>query len=205
MGYPVSAKAYLARAKDALENGRPEGLFYAALELRCCIETRQAEYAEALSAYKETKIKPWNIGDTGRRIRRASYADRIALFRYNFGEGWFDSYHTPISDKLIAFAEKELGQLLHCQLVYRSPEEEWWANTKAQLIEGYRMTWLSCQGDSLVPPLWNGTTKSVHPVVLEKHDGNASLFDRLPVLPGTEFRVEIRYLDNAPNHWHCDL
>ncbi len=205
MGYPVSAKAYLERAKVALVKGDPEGLFYAAFEIRCCVETRQAEYAEALSAYQGTKIRPWKIRDTGQRIRRVSCADRISLFRYDFGEDWFDSYHTPVSNELISFAEKELGYLLHCQPKYRPPEDDWWVATRTQLIDGYRMAWLACQGDSMVPPLWNKKTRSVHPIVLEKRDSNSVLFDLLPNLPETMFQVQISYLNSAPQHWICDL
>jgi hypothetical protein len=205
MDYSVSAKGYLARARDALVGGSPEGLFYAAFELRCCIETRQAEYAEALSAYKGTKIRPWNIGDTGKRIRKASYADRIALMRYDFGKEKFESYHTPVPDRLLSFAEKELGNLLHCQTKYRSTNDQWWCDVRTQLTEGYRMAWLACQGDSLVPPLWDRKTGRVHPVVMEKNAGNAFLFERLPTLPGTEFKIEILYLTEAPSHWRCDI
>ena len=205
MDYSVSAKGYLERAKSVLLDGTPEGLFYAAFELRCCVETRQAEYAEALSAYKGTKIKPWNLGDTGKKIRKASYADRIALMRYDFGDKQFESYHTPVSDQLVSFCERELGKLLHCQPEYRSPEHDWWRAMRAQLIEGYRMAWLACQGDSLVPPIWDPVSKQVHPVVLERNLDNTFLFDRMPTLPGSKFNFEVRYLSEVPPHWRCDL
>ena len=205
MGYPISSAGYLSRAKAALMQVTPDALFYAAFELRCCVETRQSEYVEALNAYKGTKIKPWNIGNTGKRIRQASYADRITWVQYDFKFGKFDSYHTPVSDDLVMFAEKELGQLLHSQPKYRPPEDDWWTIVRAELVRGYRMAWLACQGDSLVPPLWNEKTKKVHPVVLEKNAGNSILFDRLSDLPNSQFKVQIRYLSSPPPHWQCDL
>lgn len=205
IGYSVSANAYLSRAKAALMTGKPEALFYAALELRCCIETRQAEYAEALIAYKGTRIKPWNIGDIGKKIRKASNADRIALMRYDFGELKLESYHTPVSDGLVKFAERELGPLLHCQSEYRKSDDKWWDNVRENLLGGYRMAWLACKGDSLTPPLWDQKTKQVHPVTIQMSDENTLLFQKLPTLPGTTFNVEIRYLKTPPSHWQCDL
>lgn len=205
MGYSVSANAYLLRAKAALMSGKPESLFYAAFELRCCVETRQAEYAVALTAYKDMKIKPWNIGDIGRKIRKASSADRISLMRYDFGELKLESYHTPVPDELVRFAERELGPLLHCQSEYRQSDDEWWDDIREKLLMGYRMAWLACRGDSMTPPLWNPKTKKVHPVTMQMSDENSPLLQKLPTLPGTIFNVEIRYLETPPSNWHCDL
>lgn len=206
MEYSVSANEYLSRARAALCEGLPQGIFYAAFELRCCVETRQAEYAQALKKYENTKIRPWNIGDTGKRIRKASYAEKISLMRYDFGDGLlFDSYHTPVSASLITFAERSLGDLLHAQPIFRLQKDGWWKEKRDCLLMGYRMAWLACQGDSLVPPLWNPRTKVTHPVVMERHIRNERFFERMPVQKGTKFRVEVCYLDSPPEQWQCDL
>ena len=44
--YRISARDYLARARERLMAGKKAALFHAALELRYCIEARQAEHLE---------------------------------------------------------------------------------------------------------------------------------------------------------------
>jgi hypothetical protein len=183
----------------------PKWLFYAAFELRCCVESRQAEYAEALVRYENTKIRAWNIGETGKRIRKASYADRISHCRYKISELVIDSYHTPVPDRLVALAERELNPLLHSQNILREGTDPWWQKTRATLIEVYRMAWLSCQGDSLVPPIWNPRTRDVHPMRIEQHERSAAFFELFPIQPGTQFEVSVNYLTDPPHEWVCDL
>lgn len=186
-------------------DGSNDALFYAAFELRCCIESRQAEYARALDPYKDVKIRAWNIGDNSKRIRKVSYADRIALMRFELSGKIAESYHTPVTDALVTFAEKELNTLLHAQADFRADKDEWWVRTQNRLLVGYRQAWLACQGDSLVPPLLNGKTNELHPLLLERQARNAPFFEPGEVVPGRRFSVEIRYLATAPDHWKCDL
>lgn len=204
--YGVSPDAYLSRARASLAETAPAAVFYAAYELRCCIEARQAEYLAALEQYRGTRIKPWNIGDNGKRIRRGSYADSLVMVRYWFEDGpEATTYHTPVGDKLLQFAERTLGALLHVQPEFRSELDPWWASTRASLLEGYRMAWLACQGDSLVPPLWNLETKALHPVPLEKHDRNAEFFNAERELIGAKVLMEVRYPEVPPQDWVYDL
>lgn len=204
MGYEISADAYLSRARKALAIGDLDALFYAAYELRCCVETRQAEYADALLAFKGTKIKPWKIGDTGKRIRRASAAKQISLLKLHVGNQVVESYHTPVTEDLVSFAEHDLGHLLHCQRIYRSQEDIWWAKTRERLLAGYRLAWVACRGDNMVPPIYNSKTGAVHPQRIAQMAHNQTLFDR-PLQPGTKIKVEISYLDAPPASWVCDL
>lgn len=205
MEYDVSARAYLSRARDALLSDDPRTLFYAALELRCCIETRQEDYASALVALEGQKIKPHKIGDTGQRLRQKSMTNRIAYLRYDFGGGVVvDTYHTPVTDAVVDFGEKFLGRLLHCQRKFRPPSDAWWKETRERVLDGYRLAWVACQGNSLVPPLYDGTTGEVHPQHLEQTPATQPFFDRMP-LTGQRFTVQVRYLDAVPTDWVCDL
>lgn len=204
--YGVSAAAYLARARQALQSGEQRSLFYAAFELRSCIEARQAEYVQALLAYKKTKIKPWNIGENGRRIRSKSYANKLAKVTYYLdGVTAVETFHTPVTDSLLTFAEQRLGGLLHSQATLREDADPWWEETRRSLIEGYRLAWLACQGDSMTPPMWNTETGAVHPVQLEKAARNSALFERLDQLVGAVLTVNVAYLDAPPVEWICDL
>lgn len=206
MPYPVDAKGYLSRAKAALENGRPEGLFYAAYELRCCVEARQAEYVEALTAFNGTKVRPWELSLQGKRIRNKSYASTLTLMRYTFPNGTtHDSYHTPVTNALLSFANKTLHSLMHCQPEFRDDDNPWWDKMRAELVEGYRMAWLACQGDSMVPPLWNSQTKEMHPVRLSLTEENAHLVPLLSGLQGQTVGMSVSYPKKPPSKWVCDL
>lgn len=206
MSYGVGPRSYLARAREALQSGTQAGLFHAAFELRCCIEARQAEYVEALAEYEDTKIRPWNLAQTGKRIKNKSYNSTITMMRFEFSDGTtFTTYHTPVTDQLIAFAKRTLHPLLHCQTLFRADDDPWWATARDELTHGYRMAWLACQGDSLVPPLWNPVTKQPHPTRIELRDHNAHLadvFNRMIGEPGT---LQIAYPDTHPVEWICDL
>ena len=68
MTYAVSPQEYLARARQRLISNDPSSLFYAAFELRCCVESRQADYLDALEFYRGKKAKHWKVGDTSRRL-----------------------------------------------------------------------------------------------------------------------------------------
>ncbi len=48
MKYGTHSRGYLARARQRLDEGSFESLFYAAFELRCGIEARLQQYEEAL-------------------------------------------------------------------------------------------------------------------------------------------------------------
>ena len=61
MPYGVAARDYLARAKARLMERTQEGLFYAAFEFRCCVETRQEDYARAIE-FEKFKVEAWRIG-----------------------------------------------------------------------------------------------------------------------------------------------
>ncbi|MBA2920561.1 hypothetical protein GON01_02510 [Sphingomonas sp. MAH-20] len=206
MAYGTAARDYLARARAALQTGTPQALFYAAYELRCCIEARQAEYTEALLAYEGTKIRPWKLGETNQRIKSKSYNATIARMRFKFPDGTtFTTYHTPVPDQLVEFAERSLNHLLHCQPLFREDEDPWWQKTRDQLLRGYRMCWLACEGDSLVPPLWDARTKKVHPGRIEVREHNGPLIDAIQRYVGERFRVEVSYPDQPPPEWVCDL
>jgi hypothetical protein len=47
MPYGIHARDYLTRARLRLDEQSPAGLFYAAFELRCGIESRLRQYIEA--------------------------------------------------------------------------------------------------------------------------------------------------------------
>jgi hypothetical protein len=54
MGYGIHSRSYLKRARQRLDEGYPESLFYAAFELRCGVESRMKEYLDAQDHISES-------------------------------------------------------------------------------------------------------------------------------------------------------
>lgn len=128
MSYSVSSRAYLTRANRRLRDQTHEALFYAALELRCCVEARQEEYATALEFLK-TKVKPWKIGKTAMTLEGVFESKKIAHITLSFdGSQQFDLYYTPVSKKLYGAAER-LGSLLHRMETFKTDSDPFWTAT----------------------------------------------------------------------------
>lgn len=204
--YGVSAISYLRRARARILEENKPALFYAALELRCCVEARQAEYIEHLSAYKGQKLRPYRIGENRTKIAQISGGQLIAKLTFDLGDGeTFEGYHTPVPASLVRYCEKHLDNLRHAQSRYFGPEDKFWSDTRAGLIAYYRQAWTSCQGNMMVPPLWNSKSKNTHPMVFEVSDDNRDKMERMKGAVGDYFNLHVNYLERPPESWVCDL
>lgn len=190
-----------------LEN-EPRFMFYAAFELRCCIEARQAGYIRALQYFRDGKVKPWRLRELSGKLHEIWDEPSIASIRFYFDDGWdFQTYYTPVTKRLVQAAEKELGRLLHSIEIEDDKWPEWANQRKVALTEIYRDAWLACQGQHLAPPIWNAHTKEPHPFCIEGGDEVRELFERfeLGAAGEADFRFELNYLENPPADWECDL
>lgn len=204
--YDVSAAGYLARARDRLLDDDKVGLFYAALELRCCVEARQAEYIEHLSAFKGKKVRPYKIGENRERIAKISGGKLIAKLIFELPDGQrFEAFHTPVPAPLTRYCERSLDNLRHAQPAYRNRDDPWWANTRDLLIDNYRLAWISCQGNSLAPPMWSSKSRLTHPMVFEVREQDRAALETLRKSVGDHFEVHVDYLESPPPDWICDL
>ena len=59
ISYGMTARHYLERARARLDENTSEGLFCAAFELRCGVESRMREYLRAQEAVSEGKKNGW--------------------------------------------------------------------------------------------------------------------------------------------------
>jgi hypothetical protein len=201
MPYDVSARGYLARAKEQLLQNSSQSLFYAAFELRCCVETRQEEYATEI-AYIKTKIKPWKIGATAKQLEKMFDSSKIARVTISRGNSEiFTLYHTPVSKRL-SNASERLGELLHRMEKFKADDDPFWSHTRRQIGIVYRDAWYACQGQLLMPPLGDSKTGSIPFKISEPPD---RLKEFLQGVEGNPFLTEIAYLDQAPEEWVCDL
>ena len=204
MRYFVGARAYLARAKDCLLETRNDALFYAAFELRCCVEARQEAYLEAIE-YINKKIRPWEIGKTAKTLASIFTSEKIAFVSIGFGEGKrYPMYYTPVSKRLIKGAEK-LGELLHSQKAFHADEDVFWSTTRAEVLSVYRDAWLSCRGTLLAPPLWQSKTKQCTPSRWKTLMTNSAHLVERAVARKTTISMRVNYLDQVPSNWVCDL
>jgi hypothetical protein len=198
MPYPIAARAYLERAKRRLMENTNEAIFYAAFELRCCVEARQEEYATALEFIK-TKIKPWKIGETARLLEEVFESARIARVTMTMDQcETFVFYYTPVPEALYKSTER-IGDLLHCMRQFKPDDDPFWASTRDQLSKIYEEAWFSCQGKLLTPPLWD------HPFKVEEPTERL-----IKLMSGAEenkiqMALRIEYLEHPPEEWTCDL
>lgn len=204
--YGVGATSYLERARARLIDDQETSIFYAALELRCCVEARQAEYIEHLSVYKNQKLRPYRIGENRTKIAKISGGELIAKMTFNFEDGvTLEGFHTPVPAALTKYCETSLDALRHAQTTFRALDDPWWRDAREGLEKHYRLAWVACRGNLLVPPLWNGIGKPAHPLVIEATDGDTSLIERMQGSVGKPFKVQVEYLEAPPPDWICDL
>ncbi|WP_417456379.1 hypothetical protein [Kordiimonas sp.] len=205
--YEISARAYLGRAR-ALLAGRAEGekLFYAAYELRCCVEARQLQYALALGPHFKGKVKVHKLVETKNRLQRVYDPSRITYLEMQFSpdEPIYQFYYTPVTEHLVKETSK-LGEYLHCSKMYRKASDPWWDTLRAQLSSVYKAAWIACKGNLWVPPLWNPVTQEVASLKVDGDD--PSLGEKLSACQatGTRILVKVDYLSTPPPEWEYDF
>jgi hypothetical protein len=205
MPYDSSPHGYLARAKQRLCERTHEALFYAAFELRCCVESRQDWYADAIE-HLRVKITPWKIGQTAKRLENVFDSQKISHLTFGLkGNDKFEFYYTPVTKKLYKNAEK-LGEFLHCMRTHKIDDDDaFWPTTRI-FIEGvYRDAWIACHGTLLVPPLFQGKTRALHPIKIERYTEELIAWMDRAHQEGTQIVLKVKYLDKAPTEWVCDL
>jgi hypothetical protein len=203
----VSAKGHLRRAKVLLSSKQLANLTYAALELRCCIETRQADYLNAMSWLKAPKTKRWEIGKISRALERYWQDPKIARIVYNFPSGDWATYFTPVTKSLVETSAKVTGMLLHAIEDDVASQPGWWEDRREGLLALYREAWIACRGEHIAMPIWDATTQSMHPVTLYVEDDEEGSIKSLVshFEKGSKMTFSIDYLDDPPSDWVCDL
>ena len=201
--YSISPAAYLDRAKKRLLKDNAESLFYAAFELRCFVEARQDEYLDAQREYTKSVPKAYKIGDQGRTLERIFASNQIQYISWEArGQLILEAHHTPVTPRLRKGAEW-LGNLLHGQMRCHSPEDKWWETTRNRVLEIYRAAWVCAQG-TLPSPLMVRDGKTVGRfAVLGSEEELKRLLEQIKA--GDSGVLGVRYLEQPPASWVCDL
>lgn len=199
--YGISARDYLKRARLNLSSDELPGLFYAAFELRCCVEARQDLYLDAQKKYRRSLPRSWQLKPKSRELDRIFASNQIAQITIHFDDLPDSTFHyVPVSASLLKAAQK-LGDDLHCKQEHHDPDHPWWCALRDRLVETYRQAWFCCKGQLLCPLLLHPglTTNGVFDTDgLDPNFGSA-------MRSGREVKITIAYPTTYPSNWVCDL
>ena len=205
-GYDVTAKGYLSRCAARLRENDLASLFYAAAELRCCVETKLAEYFEHYEPYRKRRVQAFKIGENAKLVRKIIAGEVIAQITVLVeGQAPITFYHTPVPKRLEDYCKNQIDNLRHAQVTYRPPDDPWWAETRDGLIDAYRMAWVACKGDLPLPPLWDVKTRKTHPFIVSLTDDNQEQVRSWQGKEGAIFSMDVKYRETPPSEWVCDL
>jgi hypothetical protein len=202
--YSISAQAYLERARARLAENSNLALFYAAFELRCCIEARQDSYVEAQKRYLSSIPQSYKIGKKAKELNKIFNRDLIAEIVFEFDNAQpITLYYTPVTTYLHNEAEK-LGELLHCKQQYHAASNQWWDGTRDRLLKMYRGAWVCCRGN-LLSPLMVDRKGNAAGTIEFYGAPNKALMDQIAQPKGTKFVLHVKYLDALPADWDPGL
>ncbi len=197
MSYSTHSKDYLARARQTLNEGSPESLFYAAFELRCGIEARLQQYEEALASITKIRRAGWRIpkvaGNIEKAFRTGDKIARVSVCEDGTENIIYSFYYTPVNKDLRAAAGK-IGELLHFPQEYRIPEDLWWDEARNFLEQVYKELLRANKGTLLCVPLWNPDTRKAHFQTEINSDGDI----REQMTVGESYLITVDYLDDLP-------
>ncbi|MHB8268489.1 hypothetical protein [Bradyrhizobium sp.] len=195
--YDATPRGYLARARDCLLKPEPAYLFYAALELRFCIEERQDTYVQAQRRYIKSVPPANKIGHQAAALRRVFRGNDIFQVKFDF----YDIppavlRFTPVTSELQKAAEK-LGNLLHARDEAPAMTDPWWAETREELLRAYRLAWIACQGELLSPMMINKKGEVVGMMEITGLE-NKDFMDRFAEV-GRSFKAIVSHVQALPD------
>lgn len=162
--YAISARDYLRRAEDRLAENTPEGLFYAALEVRCGIETRMKQYLDAQAHITKAKKSGWEIAKLAKGIEEAfRTGDQIVEFSIMDGPNGTvlaQFLYTPVTRRLQKLGQ-QIGNYLHPTSTPAQRTAEWWAEFRSKLGEGVHLLRMATTGELLGAPLLHKKTHQI--------------------------------------------
>ena len=204
MSYEISPHAYLARAKQRLQEGTSEALFYAAFEIRCCVESRQESYADAIE-HMRVEIRSWKHKETARRLEKVFDSEKIAHLTFGLpNDAKFELYYTPVT-KALSTNMGKMGDILHCMKAFKADDDVFWRQTRTFVESVYREAWLACHGTLLTPPLYHRGCGGLTPMKVERFTEDLTTWFEQAHRESTQIMIGVDYLDKPPVEWVCDL
>src|SRR3989442_3646133 len=106
MDYGVRSRDYLRRSRHRLDDGTPDGILDAALELRCGIESRIQLYLAAQTETDKLRKDGWKVAVLGKELeRRFKLGEKTIHIQVLSGDGNVvidDWFYTPVTRRLRA-------------------------------------------------------------------------------------------------------
>lgn len=205
--YPTAAQSYLRRARDRILEGTTASLFYAAFELRACIEARVVEYAETLPHIKGKKITSWQLAKAKLALQRAVPDRRYTVMTIKIGDAQHTVAHTPIPNDVWKNVGK-LGDYLHYRHDFDDGDREHLLALAHLVLTVYKDAWIACRGDLIGPLLGRGKPGSQVTTLIRLDSPDALAFNEIikkAVAEETPAIMGIEYPDELPGDWDFDL
>lgn len=201
MSYRIHSREYMRRAREQLDKGTAQSLFYVAFELRCGVEARLQQYLGAQETVSEKRKRDWQVAKLKKNLDKVfRTGDKIVEFAFldKKTEAVLDVfYYTPVNSQLKKMAQ-QLGDYLHAMQTYRQSDDSWWIKTRNFLEEVYSELEIANKGTVLGVPMLDRKTRTIEMTVepAEKEEVK-SLFKRIGN-PGSVIKVRVTYLDESP-------
>lgn len=196
--FHIHSRAYLGRALSRLSEQTTEGLFYAALELRCGIEARIDEYAAANKYVSLKKAKNWKVVPKFKELERVSSANVKCAYIGLKMPGELENKHlyfTPVSADLTSYV-KRLGNCLHAQTAPPDAMQlREWMETIAHELR------VACSGTLLTPPLMTSEKSPKIEMNVEFRTESEAQEWYAAIKDFDNINVHVEYLDSPPEYY----
>ena len=197
MKYNISTEDYLERARQQLDSGIVAGIFYAAFELRCGIESRMYRYLEARENITKLKRRGWKIAKMASQIE-STFKTKGKICVMSFENECIpisELKYIPISGKLKKMADR-LGDYLHALKEYRSDDDLWWAETRSYMESVYEELSFIATGTLMGAPLKDPKTNTMHlEIELPRKDEHKMSVLMASFKENDSFKARIEYYD----------
>ncbi len=201
MDYGVRSHDYLQRARQRLDEGTPEGTLYAALELRCGIETRIQLYLAAQTESDKLRKDGWKVAVLGkeleRRFKLGEKTIHIQVLDKDDNTVIDDWFYTPVTPKLRSLHGK-LGNYLHALKRLRATNDPWWQQARDFMEGVYIELEKATRGNLMSVPLMNSENREVQ-FTLTPADDDESRASLSSITAHRQYvMLRVSYVDEAP-------
>ena len=194
MPHDASPEAFASRIRDHLLAGGEDSLLYAALELRCAVESRMQAYLAPLDHVARSQKEDYSMPKLAKTTENTfKIGEQMAIYTFAFDDGTPDLVlrYIPISQRLRSIVAR-LGNVLHFPGEKNLENADWWRTLRSELTEGLAWFKLAAGGDLLGAPLMRrGSKQGKLYAVMSQADPRWPAFRRLATLPA--LRTKIAY------------
>jgi hypothetical protein len=156
--------------------------------------------------YSDVKVKPWQVRENFQKLKVPWPDAHIIEIKFEFENGSYPLYFTPVSEALIKSVEVDLGRLLHSQRSKDLQKQDWAERTRQAPERVYSLAWFACRGEIVAPPLMDYQTGRLHPIVFYESRKTKPLIRKIyrAIDVGT-LRFSVDYVNEPPSRWNLEM